>query len=107
MLPVPLDWAVEANPPAKFYQHCLPQVFRYMNSVTDREAELMDVFRNITTRTTDQWETVHIHSSTGEWDWARDIIKGSGFNTVILAEDLAKLNGGQEFPNTFGYFDDG
>ena len=67
----------------------------------------MNVFRNITTTTTDQWETVHIHSSTGQWDWARDIIKGTGFNSVILAEDMAELNGWKEFPNTFGYFDDG
>ena len=108
MIPVPMDWAVESEPPAKWYQHCLPQILRYMGSATDTESELMAVFMNDSRpRTTDQWETVHIQSSTGDWDNGKKIIKGTGFNSVILAEHLMELNGGIEFPSTFGYFDEG
>jgi hypothetical protein len=108
IIPAPLDWTVELVAPSAPYQHCLPQVFRYLSSVTNTEEELMDIFRNNSRpRTTDQWETVHIHSSTGEWDLGRDVIKSMGFNSVILAEQLAELNGRKQFPSTFGYFDDG
>jgi len=108
IIPAPLDWTRELEPPSEPYQHCLPQVFRYLASVTNTEEELMALFRNDSRpRTTDQWETVHIHSSTGEWDLGRDVIKSMGFNSVILAEQLAELNGYKEFPSTFGYFDDG
>jgi hypothetical protein len=75
MLPVPMDWAVEGSPPAKFYQHCLPQTLRYMSSVTDRSSELMTGFRNESVWTTDEWETAHIGSRTGEWDMGKEIIK--------------------------------
>ena len=64
-------------------------------------------FWNMSPRTTDQWETVHVSSNTGDWDKGKNVIKDSGFNTAILAEHIAKFNGGKEFPNTFGYFDDG
>ena len=104
---MPMDWSVEAMPPAKFYQHCFPQVIRYMNSVTDTKSEAMGIFNDTPPRTVDHWETVHIHSSTGEWDYAKKIIKAAGFNTVILAEELGEMNGYKTFPNTFGYFDDG
>lgn len=108
MIPVPMDWAVESEPPAKWYQHCLPQVLRYMSSVTDRETEVMAFFKNATTpRTTDQWETVHVQSSTGEWDRGKEIIKGTGMNIAILGEQLAELNGDVPFPSTFGYYDEG
>jgi hypothetical protein len=108
MIPAPLDWTVELEWPSKPYQYCLPQILRYLNSVTDTSDEIMDIFRNHSRpRTTDEWEAVHIHSSTGEWDYGRDVIKSTGFNAVILAEQLAELNGWKEFPSTFGYFDDG
>jgi len=114
MLPVPMDWAVEGTPPAKFYQHCLPQVLRYMSSVTDRSSEVMAGFKNSskwTTAdqwgTTDQWETTHIGSSTGEWDMGNEIIRATGMNSAIFAEQLAEMNGNQPFPSTFGYFDEG
>ena len=67
----------------------------------------MSVYRNKSRRTTDKWETVHVHSSTGKWDYGREVIKDSGFDAVILAEDIWALNGGHEYPSTFGYFDDG
>ena len=67
----------------------------------------MSVYRNQSRRTTDKWETVHVHSSTGKWDYGREVIKDSGFDAVILAEDIWQLNGGQKYPSTFGYFDDG
>ena len=107
MLPVPIDWAVEFQPPAKYYQHCFPQVLRYMNSVTNTEAEMMAFFNGSRPNTTDQWETAHFQSMTGEWEDERGIIKACGFNSVFVAEDIAEFNGGQEFPTTFGYFDEG
>ena len=107
MLPVPMDWSVEGTPPAKFYQHCLPQVLRYMSSVTDRDSELVAGFRNESLWTTDQWETTHIASSTGEWDHGKEIIKGTGMNSAVFAEQIAEMNGNQSFPSTFGYFDEG
>ena len=103
-----MDWAVEITPPAEFYQYCLPQVFRHMSAVTDTESEIMAVFMNDSRpRTTDQWETVHIQSSTGDWDYGKEIIKAAGFHTLIRAEHLAQMNGDKEFPNTFGYYDEG
>jgi hypothetical protein len=107
MIPVPMDWAVEMTPPAKFYQYCLPQVLRYMTSVTDTTDEIDAIFNNSRPVTTDQWETVHIQSSTGQWDYGKEIIKATGFNSVITAEHLAELNGYKQFPSTFGYFDEG
>lgn len=107
MVPVPMDWAVEATPPAKFYQYCFPQVLRYMNSVTNTEDEIFDLWNSTRPRTTDQWETVHIAASTGEWDYGKEIIRGAGFNAVMTAEHLAKLNGDKVFDHTFGYFDEG
>jgi hypothetical protein len=107
MLPVPMDWSVEGSPPAQFYQHCLPQTLRYMSSVTDRSSELMAGFRNESVWTTDEWETAHIGSSTGEWDMGKEIIKATGMNSAIFAEQLADMNGNKPFPSTFGYFDEG
>lgn len=108
MIPAPLDWTVEMRSPSKSYQYCLPQIINYLSSVADTETELMDLFRNNSRpRTGEQWETVHIHSSTGEWDWGKEVIKNGGFNSVILAEQMAELNGGAAYPSTFGYFDDG
>jgi len=107
MVPVPMDWAVEATPPAKFYQYCFPQVLRYMNSVTNTENEIFDIWNATRPRTTDQWETVHIAASTGEWDCGKEIIKAAGFNAVMTAEHLGQLNGNKPFEHTFGYFDEG
>ena len=107
MVPVPMDWAVEAIPPAEFYQYCFPQVLRYMNSVTNTENEVFEIFNGTRPNTTDQWETVHIGASTGGWDYGREIIKQAGFNAVITAEQLAELNGHKPFEHTFGYFDEG
>jgi len=67
MLPVPMDWAVENESPAKFYQHCLPRTFRYINALTDTSQETLDYLNGQTPRTTDQWETAHFQSMTGQW----------------------------------------
>jgi hypothetical protein len=107
MLPLPQDWSFEFPAPAKFYQNCFPQVLRYMNSVTNTDDELMATFWNATRRTRDKWETVHIQSSTGEWDYGKGIIKATGMDATIFAENLAQMNGRKDFPSTFGYFDEG
>jgi hypothetical protein len=106
-IPAPVDWTQEFTPPASGYQHCFPQVLRYLNSLSSTENEIMDSYKNKSRPTTDKWETVHVHSSTGTWDWGREVIKESGFDAIILAEEIYQLNGGKEYPSTFGYFDDG
>lgn len=78
-----------------------------MNSVTNTDDELMATFWNATRRTRDKWETVHIQSSTGEWDYGKGIIKATGMDATIFAENLAQMNGLKDFPSTFGYFDEG
>jgi hypothetical protein len=103
---VPVDWTLEKSTGTP-YQHCFPEVLRYLNTVSNTEDEVMTVYENKSVRTTDKWENVHVHSSTGKWDFGRPVIKDSGFDAVILAEDIWQLNGGMDYPSTFGYFDDG
>jgi len=107
MVSVPMDWTVEHKGSAKYYQRCLPQVFRYMNSVTSTDDEFMALFQGERPNTTDQWETVHIQSMTGEWEDERGIIRDTGFNAVITAEQIAEFKGHQDYPTTFGWFDEG
>jgi hypothetical protein len=107
MLPVPRDWSVEAVPPTNWYQHCLPETFRYLNLVTDTDSEINALFNNSRPATTDHWETTHLQSMTGEWDHNSDLFKSAGFNTVIDAETISDLNGNKPFDHTFGYFDEG
>jgi hypothetical protein len=102
-----MDWAVEFQGHAKYYQHCLPQAFRHMGSVTNTGNELMALFNGSRPNTTDQWETIHIQSMTGKWEDEAGIIRACGFNSVITAEDIAEFNGHQDFPSIFGYFDEG
>lgn len=88
------------------YQHCLPQVFRYMNSVTDTESEILALHNGTRPRTTDMWETVHIESATGVYDHEKDILQRVGFNTVITAEELGETANLGEFDSPMGYFDE-
>jgi hypothetical protein len=107
MLPIPADFSVEIEPPAKFYQHCLPQVFRHLNSVTDISEEISSFLHGKPSETTDQWETAHFQSMSGEWEDEIGILKAVGFSSVFDAEKISQFNGGEEFPSSFGYFDEG
>ena len=107
MLPLPVDWTVENQAPAKFYQHCLPRVFRHINSVTDISNETSSFLHGQPPKTTDQWEATHFQSMTGEWDDELGILKAVGFNSVFDAEQIFQFNGGKEHPSVFGYFDEG
>ena len=107
MLPVPVDWSVEIEPPAKFYQHCLPQVFRHINSVTDISNETSRFLHGERLETTDQWETAHFQSMTGEWESELELLKAVGFSSVFDAEQISQFNGGKAYPSVFGYFDEG
>jgi len=107
MLPVPKDWGVEPKPPATWYQQCLPEVFRHLNSVTDTNGELNAIFNNTRPATTDQWDTTHSQAMTGEWDNEMTIFKNAGFINFINAEGIGERNGHKEFDNAFGYFDEG
>ena len=102
-----MDWSVEIAPPAKFYQHCLPQVFRHINSVTDISDEISSFLHGERPNTTDQWETTHFQSMTGDWDGELEIYKAVGFSSVFDAEQISQFNGDQEHPSVFGYFDEG
>ena len=111
MLPVPMDWAVENTPPATFYQHCLPRTFRYINAVTDISQETFNTLNNEAPRTTDQWETAHFQSMTGQWENEAGLLKKAGFESLFLAEELWQFKTAEgvenKFPTTFGYFDEG
>jgi hypothetical protein len=107
MLPVPSDFFVENHEGAQLYQHCLPQVFRYISSVTNTDAAIIALFNGSRPRTTDQWETIHIQSMTAEFGDERKFLKEAGFGSVISAEEIAAFNGDKEYPSTFGYWDEG
>src|ERR1700730_3210911 len=104
MLGVPKDWGAELRPPTKFYQRCLPEVFRYMNLVADTESEVNDFFRNNSRPTTDQWETTHSQAMTGNWDYGHVLFTDAGFINLIRAEIMKEINGGREFDSAFGYY---
>jgi hypothetical protein len=105
-LALPIDFSVEFEDPARMYQHCLPQVFRYMNSVTDTESEILALHNGTRPRTTDMWETVHIESATGVYDHEKDILQRVGFNTVITAEELGEVANLGDFDTPLGYYDE-
>jgi hypothetical protein len=107
MLAVPEDWFVEIDEPARLYQHCLPKVFRHVNSVTDTGAEIFALLNGSRPETTDYWETAHFQSMTGRYEDEAGLLRTAGFSTVITAEELAELNGYQEHPSTYGYYDEG
>ena len=107
MLAVPEDWFVEIDEPARPYQHCLPKVFRHVNSITDTGAEIFALLNGSRQETTDHWETAHFQSMTGRYEDEAGLLRTAGFSTVITAEELAELNGYQEHPSTYGYFDEG
>lgn len=107
MLPIPRDWSVEAAPPSTWYQRCLPDAFRHLNLVTDTKPEIIALFNDSEPSTTDHWETIHLMSTTGDWDSDRQLLKSAGFDTVITAEDLGLFNGEKPFESAFGYFDEG
>ena len=89
------------------YQHCLPQVFRYINSVTDTEAEMLAITNNTRPSITDSWESMYIGSSTAVYDHEKELIQSFGFDTVITAEALQTYNENLgEFDTAFGYFDE-
>lgn len=107
MLPVPMDWFIENFEPAKLYQHCLPQVFRYMDAVSNTTGEMIDVFSGSPPEVTDQWDTVHIQSMTGDYGAETKFFKDAGFGKVLASEEMSTLNGGKEWPSTYGFFDEG
>lgn len=107
MLPVPLDWGVESAPPTQWYQHCLPETFRFMNLAINTDSEINALFNNSRPSTTDEWETIHLQTMTGEWDNGFHLFKSAGFSTVITAENIANLNENKPFDTAFGYFDEG
>lgn len=78
-----------------------------MNLVTNTESEINAIFNNSRPSTTDNWETIHVQTMTGEWDNEKHILKGAGFETLFNAESLDNLNGEKPYESAFGYFDEG
>jgi hypothetical protein len=107
MLPIPSDFFVENSQPGQFYQHCLPQVFRYLNTVSHIDDEIFAAFNGSRRQTTDRWETIHIQSMTADFGDEKTFLRNAGFSALISAEEIAKYNGGLEFPSVFGYWDEG
>jgi hypothetical protein len=107
MLPIPQDFGLELDAPAKFYQTCLPEVFRLINTVTDISQEIFDAVSDNRSATTDSWETAHIQSMTTDWESELQALKRFGFSSVFDGDNIAKLNPGKEFGHAFGFFDEG
>jgi hypothetical protein len=107
MLPIPQDFGIELVAPAKFYQTCLPEAFRLINTVTDISHEIFDAASDNRSATTDSWETAHIQSMTTDWESELQALKRFGFSSVFDGENIAKLNPGKEFGHAFGFFDEG
>jgi len=107
MIPTPSDGTWEFGAPAQFYQRCVPEIFRLVNSVTDVSREILDFEYGNRTATTDMWETAHFQSMTTDWEEELDMLKSFGFSSVFDGNCLAKFNGNKEFDHAFGYFDEG
>src|SRR5271170_4402482 len=106
-LGLPIDWTVEMEEPAKLYQHCLPQVLRQINSITDTWQETFGIMNGTPPAVTDTWETAHISTNLGEYDHERELYEAFGFQSVITSEDIGNLLPGHpkvDFP--LGYYDD-
>jgi hypothetical protein len=103
---LPIDWTAEFESPAKMYQHCLPQVFRYINSVTKTETELLAIINGTRPAVTDMWETTHIETATGTWDHEKELLETTGFTTVITAEEIGEARHLGEFDGNTGYVDE-
>jgi hypothetical protein len=106
-LGLPIDWTVEMEQPARLYQHCLPQVFRYLNSITDTWEETVDIMNSNPPAVTDIWDLAHISTNKGQYDHERRLFEAFGFNSVITSEDIGRLM--PDHPPldfTLGYYDD-
>lgn len=106
-LGLPIDWTVEMEQPAKLYQHCLPQVFRYLNSIADTWEETVDIMNSNPPTVTDIWDLAHISTNKGQYDHERKLLESFGFNSVITSEDIGRLLPDHP-PLDFdlGYYDD-
>ena len=106
-IPLPLDFGVEVEGNARFYQTCLAQTFRHFNSI-NKEPEMLSVInQTYTGETTDQWETAHIASYTGQWDHTHEILQRVGYDTQIDAQFIDKIRGEREFDHFQRYWDEG
>ena len=78
-----------------------------MNLVTNTDSEINALFNNSRSSTTDYWETVYVQSMTAVWDDGVNILKNSGFSTLITSAIMGEFNGKKQFDSDFGYFDEG
>ena len=93
--------------PAKLYQHCLPQVFRHINSITDTWQETLDILNATPPAETDQWQLTHISTCKGKYDHERELLESFGFESVITAENIrALLPNHPKLDFSLGYYDD-
>jgi hypothetical protein len=109
MIGLPMDFGAEIKGNAKYYQTCLAQVLRQINSATDMEDEFLASFNQSITNTTvtDQWMTSHITASSCLWDNHKEMIRRIGYDTIIDAESMQRVHGPKEFGHFQGYWDEG
>lgn len=104
---MPIDWTVEMESPGKLYQHCLPQVFRDINAITNIRQETVDIMNSTPPALTDMWESTFISTALGAYDHNRELYEAFGFNSVISSEDIQKLlPDHRELDFPLGYYDD-
>lgn len=62
--------------------------------------------KTYSSETTDQWETAHIASYTGQWDHTHEILQRVGYDTQIDAQFIDKIRGEREYNHFQGYWDE-
>lgn len=108
MIGLPMDFGAEIRGNAKYYQTCLAQVLREINSVTDLDDEILASFNGTKGNTTsDQWKTSHITASSCVWDNHKEMLRRIGYDTLIDAEFMKQVNSSMEFGHFQGFWDEG
>ena len=78
-----------------------------MDAVSNTTDEMIDVFKGSRPLVTDQWDTIHLQSMTGDYGSESKFFKNAGFGKVFASEQMWSFNGGRKWPSTYGYFDEG
>jgi len=65
------------------------------------------MFRDEMQSVTDVWDVAHVAAFSGNWDRTREHLRYFGFNTIVDAQLIEEVRGGQEWPHFQGYYDEG
>lgn len=106
-LTLPVHGTYEMVPPAKVYQHCLPNVLQYLSSVTNTQHENANGLNFTPPGVADLWETIHIETADAEWEAERELFQSFGLTTFVGAQDVRELLPSHpEYDYYHGYYDD-